>query len=213
MAELLITHPQLVAALVKPPLDILNSLSLDKVDLWHGATGVAGETGELLEGIADKERSDLDKIDNIVEELGDIEFYVQQIRSRTNLHRAGAADDLALKNHTEGAAEQHIKNPLLHLAVQAAIAGSQVLDIIKKGAIYNKDVDGHALMDAFFNLDVAMGGIRLLINVTRQEVLDANIVKLSKRYASLGYSDAAAQERADKVEPERKFFTGDAPIT
>lgn len=208
MTDFLITHPQLVAALVKPPIDIMNSLSLDKIDLWHGATGVAGETGELLEGIAVDDP--LNNSDNILEELGDIEFYVQQIRSRTNMPRAGGADDVAREMTLHSLSDERLKSELMGFAVSAAIQGSQVLDIIKKGAIYNKDVDGNALMDTLFRLDVSMGCIRGTLGFTRQQVLDANIEKLSKRYIGLGYTDAAALARADKVEPERKFFKGDS---
>lgn len=81
-------HAQMVAALVKPREVLLASLSPDKVDLWHGATGVCTEAGELLDAIKKMAiyNKQLDR-DNVIEELGDIEFYMQQVRSRLNITR------------------------------------------------------------------------------------------------------------------------------
>ena len=44
-----------------------------------------------------------------------------------------------------------------------------------------------------------MEGLRQAIGVTREEVIEANVQKLGKRYASGKYSDKQAQDRADKV--------------
>ena len=46
-------------------------------------------------------------------------------------------------------------------------------------------------------MEFMLEGIRQAISWTREDVLEENIVKLSKRYAK-GYSDKAAKERADK---------------
>lgn len=108
----------MVNELRKSGTDVLNDLTPARVDLWHAATGVATEAGELLDCV--KKIVIYNKTgmrDNLVEEMGDIEFYMQQIR-RT------------------------------------------------------------------FGID-------------RQETLDANMAKLGIRYAN-GYSDQAAQKRADK---------------
>jgi len=80
-----ITHPQLVAALVKPGADIAAQLSPDAADLWHAATGIAGEGGEVLDAI--KKVAIYNKpldVENIVEELGDLEFYMEQLRQRVS---------------------------------------------------------------------------------------------------------------------------------
>lgn len=114
-----ITHPQLVAALVKPGAAILETLTPAKADLLHGAVGISGEAGELLDAV--KKHVIYNKpldIENVIEELGDLEFYIEQVRQNLGL--------------------------------------------------------------------------------TRQVTLDANIAKLSVRYAGLTYTDTAAQVRADK---------------
>lgn len=100
-----ITHPQLVLALVKKPADIAPTLNDDKIDLIHATMGIVGEAGELLDGIKkyviyDKE---LDR-DNVVEELGDMEFYMEQLRQRLCITRKETLDaNIAkLKKRYEG---------------------------------------------------------------------------------------------------------------
>lgn len=81
-------HSDMVAALVKPGSAIVLQLSPEKADLWHGATGVVGEAGELIDAI--KKHVIYDKpldLDNVIEELGDMEFYMEQIRQRLGLTR------------------------------------------------------------------------------------------------------------------------------
>lgn len=79
-----ITHTQLVAALVKPPAAIIDWLTPFTADIWHGATGVAGEGGELLEAILFRKNGEYDRV-NIREELGDLYFYIEQLVQRTGL--------------------------------------------------------------------------------------------------------------------------------
>lgn len=193
-----ITHPQLVSALVKKPLDIFNTLTMQSLDAWHAATGIAGECGELLEMVsAEYDHS------NFIEELGDIEFYMEQLRQCLCIFRAGSADDVAAEFVFD--VGKTVPDLMLEQAVSGAIYGSQILDRIKKMAIYNKPVDVNPLTDELMRLDICMGIMRRLADVQRQEVLEANIAKLSVRYAGLQYSDKAAHERADKL-TERKFF-------
>lgn len=118
-------HAAMVRALVKPGEDVIASLTPDKADMWHAATGISGEAGELLDAVKKVAiyNKPADYL-NIIEELGDLEFYMEQLRQR---------------------------------------------------------------------LSICMGR-----EVTRDEVLTYNMEKLGKRYGS-GYSDKAAQERADKV--------------
>ena len=115
-----ITHPELVSALAKPGADILAKLTPEDCHLWHMATGIAGETGELVDAVKNPViyRKPINR-ENVIEELGDLEFYME--------------------------------------------------------------------------------GLRQGLGITREETLEANIQKLSVRYASKTYSDKQAQERADKA--------------
>lgn len=115
-----VNYSNFVEALVKTPVAILYDLDSQKIDLWHMATGISGEAGELLDAIKKYVvyNKPLD-IKNVIEELGDLEFYMEFMRNR--------------------------------------------------------------------------------LGITREQVIQANIDKLSIRYASLGYSDSAAHARADKI--------------
>lgn len=70
----------MVAKLAKPGENILEELTPDKAHLLHMAMGIAGEAGELLDAV--KKHVIYNKpIDrgNIVEELGDLRFYMKGI--------------------------------------------------------------------------------------------------------------------------------------
>lgn len=81
-------HEKLVEELAKNPQDILLAISATQMDLVHGAMGVCGEAGELLDAIKKFAvyQKPLD-IENVVEELGDIEFYLAMIRRTLSIHR------------------------------------------------------------------------------------------------------------------------------
>ena len=82
-------HRRLQENLEKPPEEIIASLTPEKVSLWHNITGGSGETsGELLDGLKKHiiYGKPLDR-ENIIEELGDIEFYLQGIRRVLNITR------------------------------------------------------------------------------------------------------------------------------
>lgn len=112
------SYKEMVNTLRKSPYDILATLSMQRVDMWHAATGVATEAGELL-------------------------------------------------------------------------------DVIKKTAIYNKPIDVGHVIEELGDLEFYMEQLRQNLNITREEVLMHNMNKLGIRYAA-GYSDQAAQQRADK---------------
>lgn len=200
-----ITHPELVSALVKPPVDILKTLSAHNADLWHGATGVAGESGELLEAILFPPESGIDRV-NLREEMGDLYFYIEQIVQRTGI-------TIAWDTTEQIAADADMRAKLsLTYAGAIAVHGSQVLDTVKKAAIYNKDLDLELLTNQLNALVASMATLGKMFHLDRGECLRHNILKLSKRYESLSYSDKAAQDRADKQSgeiPARKPFKGE----
>jgi NTP pyrophosphatase (non-canonical NTP hydrolase) len=81
-------YSKFVKSRTKPSSDVVKTFNASKAALVHAVLGVSGEAGELLDAIKkvviyDKE---LD-IDNIVEELGDIEFYMELLRQELGLTR------------------------------------------------------------------------------------------------------------------------------
>ncbi len=83
-----ITHPQLVAVLVKPGQAIIDTLDPAKANLLHMTVGVSGEAGELLDAIKKHViyNKPVDR-ENVVEELGDLEFYLEGIRAQMGITR------------------------------------------------------------------------------------------------------------------------------
>lgn len=76
----------MVGRLAKPGIEILRELTDSKIDLLHAAVGVCGEAGELLDAV--KKHVIYNKpinLENIIEELGDIEFYMEQLRRNTGV--------------------------------------------------------------------------------------------------------------------------------
>lgn len=172
-----ITHPQLVAALVKPGQDIIDSLTPQKAHLWHMASALLGEVAELADALSIKE--------NIVEELGDVEFYLEGFR-------AAMEWELVLPQISQNFFDLPQAFHFFHTA-----AGN-LFDFTKKYVIYNKDLAPETvgeLMDCHRGL----AHIYYLLGLDRRDVLAANIAKLSKRYKDLTYSDKSAQERKDKI--------------
>lgn len=87
-AQIEVLHPAMVNKLKKDPAIILRELQPADVDLWHGATGLSGEALECLDAVKKLViyRKPIDRT-NVVEELGDCEFYMEQIRQNTGITR------------------------------------------------------------------------------------------------------------------------------
>ena len=81
-------HSDMVRKLVKDSSKILETLDADKVDLLHMSMGISGEVGELTDAVKKHVMGcgDLD-IDNVIEELGDIEFYLEGFRQALGITR------------------------------------------------------------------------------------------------------------------------------
>lgn len=80
-----------VAALMKPGIDIIDELTPHKAELWHCATLLAGEAGETSDAIKRYAIYDkpLDR-ENLLEELGDLEFSLQMAYNLTGFTREEA---------------------------------------------------------------------------------------------------------------------------
>jgi NTP pyrophosphatase (non-canonical NTP hydrolase) len=87
---------------------------------------------------------------------------------------------------------------LIHAIMGISGEAGELLDGIKKHVIYNKPLDIENVIEELGDMEFYMEQLRQRLGITREQTIEHNIAKLSKRYASLGYSDAAAQERADK---------------
>ncbi len=81
-------HPQLVARLAKLAEEIIEEMTPEKAHLWHMATGVCTEAGELLDAVKKNVcyNKPIDR-ENVIEELCDIEFYLECLRARLAITR------------------------------------------------------------------------------------------------------------------------------
>jgi NTP pyrophosphatase (non-canonical NTP hydrolase) len=87
---------------------------------------------------------------------------------------------------------------LMHMAIGISGEAGELLDAVKKAAIYCKSLDLTNIVEELGDLEFYMEGLRASLNISRGEVIEANKSKLMKRYTSLHYSNEAAQARADK---------------
>ena len=87
---------------------------------------------------------------------------------------------------------------LTHMAMGVAGEAGELVDAIKKHAIYNKPLDRENIIEELGDLDFFITRLCQILNITRDEYRAKNIEKLGKRYPG-GYSDAKAQARADKA--------------
>lgn len=97
------------------------------------------------------------------------------------------------------------KVDVLHMAVGISGEAGELLDAVKKHTVYNKELDRKNIVEELGDLEFYMEGLRQRLKISREETLEANIDKLATgknaRYKD-GYTDAAAQARADKSEPD-----------
>ena len=83
-----ITHSDLVSTLVKSGEEIRKVLTAEDCHLNHMGIGICGEAGELVDAIKNHTiyRKPID-LENVIEELGDLEFYMEGIRQGLNITR------------------------------------------------------------------------------------------------------------------------------
>jgi NTP pyrophosphatase (non-canonical NTP hydrolase) len=88
MSETPINYNEMVRALAKDGNAIASDLTGLEAHTWHMASCIMGEAGELFDAI--KKHVIYHKpmdIENVIEELGDIEFYLEGLRSGLGITR------------------------------------------------------------------------------------------------------------------------------
>ena len=190
-------HQQMVSALVKPGADILASLTPEKCNILHMNWGLVGEHMELTQGfialqIALTNPENEPNYDNVIEELGDMHFYLEAL--------AQAFDcELSLLDSLFPEVQESGPTELLN-------AVENVSDTLKKHIMYNKpllDEQNQELHLCFAVIYASLNNLASSLDVTQDEILEANMQKLLKgdiaRYKDGSYSDQQAQDRNDKA--------------
>lgn len=82
-------YAQMVHDLTKSGAEIQETLTPEKCHLLHMAFGIAGEAGELLDAVKKHVIYDKDlDVGNVIEEMGDLEFYQEGLRQALGLLRS-----------------------------------------------------------------------------------------------------------------------------
>lgn len=83
-----IIFEDMVTSLAKDGDLMLSEISAEQMHIMHMAIGISGEAGELLDAIKKNViyQKALDR-ENVIEELGDIEFYMEGLRQGLGITR------------------------------------------------------------------------------------------------------------------------------
>jgi len=188
-----IQHPEMVKGLAKSGAQIINDFTPDTAHILHMAIGIAGESGELASVIHSKfEFEAIDK-KNVVEELGDLEFYLEGFRQGLGISRLETIVD-----DTSYDMDRGIMSSAKNGAMFLNIASSILLDQIKKVAFYVKPVNTDNVVKSLIKIEGHMYILRKCFYITYEQTLEHNIAKLGDRYQGHQYSDEQAIARADK---------------
>lgn len=81
-------YSDMVNSLTKSPIAIMQSINPERANLWHMATGIATEAGELLTDVKSHViyGKPLNR-ENMLKELGDLEFYMEGLRQQLSVSR------------------------------------------------------------------------------------------------------------------------------
>lgn len=150
-------------------------------DLLHAAVGISGEVAELFQSTSAQ---------NMAEECGDIEFYIEL--GWQALERAGFKASRERERGAEGL------SCLGYNLQDLVISSGQFLDLAKKAWVYNKPIDHIAITDNLYSIELDLDDFYRSHGLDGEMVRHNNMAKLALRYGAK-YSDAAAQARADKA--------------
>lgn len=153
-------------------------------DLHHATTGMLGEAIEFVHAKTDENRR---------EELGDIEFYRMHFALVWIWYAKVCVIPQAPRDWKPR-----------NLPWELCLAGGDLLDLTKKVWVYNKAPDDAwyaKAAEALGRFEAALESIHAATGYTRSAAKRDNQAKLELRYPT-GYSDAAAQQRADKPDGE-----------
>lgn len=179
---------KMVRALAKPGVDIVNELDPRRGHIWHMATGIAGESGELMEAYMNFVGTGNLDFDHIREEIGDTLFYITGIRNEVDF-----PGPIPMTYDYEG--------ELFGLFAKVSVHACNTLDLVKKYVIYGQDLAINGLNTELCWLELWLSVLANAVQSNLEEIAEGNMLKLSTgpnaRYRG-GYSDEAAQARRDK---------------
>lgn len=180
-----INHTEMVKALAKDGADIILGFTPESAHFLHMAIGLCSEVGELVDNHVENGGRE-----NKIVKLGDIEFYFEGI-----VTPLGISEDIEkMASEKSLVVKSTIDRELLHLVRHSG----NLLDSIKKNAVYVKDLDVAAVTHHLLMVRQSLRCLYCVFCIKRKQAIEANIAKLGERYSNGTYSDEQAQERNDK---------------
>lgn len=177
-----IRHTDLVCNLMKSGESLIGEATPNKMELAHMAAGIAGEYLELVTAI--ENHDDI----NIVEEAGDLEFYIE-----------GAAQVLCIEQRQ---ADSYVGIPQAHDGFTLRDyrkAVEEFHDQVKKHVFYNLQ-NMKRIIQSFYILVQHQKALLHHLGLSRGDTLLANKVKLLERYPTGTFRNEDSHHRADKGE-------------
>ncbi len=156
----------------------------------HLGIGVASEVFELHEPLDAWFFKGEEISTHLIEEFGDVEFYMQAAQNHYALNDVDYAILPAQEPYNFKSVDE-----LLCFLFKAA---GDFVDVIKKEYIYGKPREIKKVILALMHLRLTLDNLYERMDTNRAHVLQCNALKLETRYAGLMYSDQAAIARADK---------------
>jgi len=169
-------YAEFVRSRVKDPATILTQQTPAKLGLLHPVLGLAGEFFELQIALLNNDE------ENLLEELSDMEFYLQDLFTQAGVQPTG-------REYKAGSGFVYMTRLGPHVG--------EVLDLVKKHVIYDQDLNRKALEHELHEIRAVLSAFERDRGHTPTEVRQFNEAKLRKRYKH-EYSDAQASARADK---------------
>lgn len=160
----------------------LDKLSGAHLDLLHAAIGISGEVAELIAALDNLDRA------NLIEELGDIEFFLL-------LAKMAISDATGFDWWSANLPCDYSRHPTALI-----ISAGNFLDFVKKIAIYGQDFLPHvdSLRLSLGGVEAALEGLYDYYYLDREEVIEEVCAKLEKRYPSGAFTKEDSILRADK---------------
>ncbi len=210
-----IVFEDMVQALFKPGQEMIEEFTAKDMEMIHAVIGLTGEAGELSEPfLLNIHEGEVLDIENVIEELGDFEFYLEKLRTLLGIPRSdcvflppketffskigGCLFDWieTTPDYSPRSSDVlNLKVSVDHLVVYTA----RVLDLVKKQVVYRKK--DPKISDLTYHLqgvEKNLHKIRNKLDISRKEILNRNIEKLGRRYKEMKYSNESAQARKDK---------------
>jgi len=165
-------------------------LDTDTLRLLHASIGICGEAGELIEAYANP-NLEIDRI-NVIEEIGDILFYIVIVCDVTGFSFQDFCDPPIKIDTVE-------PQRLVHSIM---INSSHLMDQMKKSVFYCRGTEPNKLFPHLKTLSQMIRSLIGVIDSDIREVLSKNDQKLAQRTGTVFSKDKVLNRNLEKERDE-----------